>query len=107
MRAGRLNQRIIIEKPKVKKKASGQVIADGWEPHCSLWAEVECTDSSTQSGDGVYQHEMLHRFYIRYRDDITATMRVRWKGRSFTLLGPPVDWKTEKTGLTLITRELI
>lgn len=106
MEAGRLNQRITIEQLEQVKKASGQVVGE-WMPLCTIWAQVECTDSKTIDGDGYTQHEGLYRFYIRWRRGLTANMRVKWNNRIFTLVGPPADWKTERTGLTLITKELI
>lgn len=106
MEAGRLNQRITIEQLEQVKKASGQVVGE-WKTLCTVWAQVECTDSKTIDGDGYTQHEGLYRFYIRWRRGLTANMRVKWNNRIFTLVGPPADWKTERTGLTLITKELI
>ena len=47
-----------------------------------------------------------YQFYIRRRSGITGNMRIRWKERTFELLGPPIDWKNEKNGLTLMAREV-
>ena len=52
-------------------------------------------------------HEGLYKFFIRWRQDITAEMRVKYGGRIFELTGPPADWKDQRSGLTLITRELM
>ena len=43
---------------------------------------------------------------LRRRDGIAPNMRIHWKGREFSLTGPPVDWKNERTGLTLVAREV-
>ena len=106
MEAGRLNQRITIQAQADMQSASGQPVGE-WKDVCTIWAQVECTDSRTVDGDGYTQHEGLYRFYIRWRKGITANMRVKWDDRIFTLVGPPADWKTERTGLTLIAKELI
>lgn len=106
MDAGALNKRITIQKPTKQRASSGQQIP-GWEDVCTIWADVKCTDSKTVDNDGVIRHEGLYRFYIRWRPNITAEMRVKWKDRIFELTGPPADWKSERSGLTLIAKELI
>lgn len=106
MNAGRLNSRIIIQRRVEKTAPSGQTVGS-WVDLCAVWAQVECTDSKTLDGDGYTQHEGLYRFYIRWRPGLDANMRIKWGGRLFTLVGPPADWKTEKSGLTLIAKELM
>lgn len=106
MKAGKLRERITIQKQVKKTAASNQQIGE-WEDVCKIWAEVKCTDSGIIDGDGFVQHEATYKFYIRRRDGITAQMRVKWQDRIFQLVGPPVDWTNERTGLTLITKELV
>ena len=80
---------------------------------CEIWAEKRCTAAAVIDGDGFVVHSATYNFYIRRRSDITATMRVKWKDpaskkdRFFILQGPPIDWKGEPNGLTLITKELV
>ena len=106
MKAGKLNQRIVIQREEKKTTASNQQVGEGVDV-CEIWAQVKCTDSGVIDGNGFIQHEATYKFYIRRREDITAQMRVKWKGRIFNLVGPPVDWNNERTGLTLITKELV
>lgn len=106
MKAGKLNQRIVIQREEKKTTASNQQVGE-WVDVCEIWAQVKCTDSGVIDGNGFVQHEATYKFYIRRREDITAQMRVKWKGRIFNLVGPPIDWKEERTGLTLITKELV
>lgn len=106
MDAGKLNKRITIQRREKKSDASGQKLGD-WVDVCTVWAQVKCTDSKVVSADGVVQHEGLYRFYIRWRTGITAEMRVIWQERIFELVGPPADWESERTGLTLLAKELM
>lgn len=106
MRAGQLNQRITIQREVKKATASNQQVGD-WVDVCRIWAQVKCSDSRTVDGDGFIQHEATYKFYIRRREDITAQMRVVWKDRIFPLVGPPIDWANERTGQTLVTKELV
>lgn len=106
MEAGRLNKRITIQRREKTRNPSGQTVGE-WKDVCTVWAEVNCTDSKAVDANGAIQHEGLYRFYIRWRPGITAEMRVVWQGRVFLLVGPPADWKGEKAGLTLLTKELV
>lgn len=106
MRAGQLNQRITIQREVKRTTASNQQIGE-WVDVCTIWAQVKCSDSGILDGNGFVQHEATYKFFIRRREGITAQMRVKWKGRIFYLVGPPIDWANERTGLTLVTKELI
>ena len=106
MEAGKLNKRITIQKQVTKATASNQQVGE-WVDVCTIWAQVKCTSSRAINDDGAVQHEATYKFYIRRRKGITAQMRVKWDGRIFNLVGPPVDWNDERTGLTLITKELV
>lgn len=106
VQVGRLNKRITLQKPGFTRLPSGQKVPE-WLPFCTVWAEVQCTDSRAVSAEGLIQHEGLYRFYVRWRRGITAQMRVLWDDRTFEQVGPPADWKGEKDGLTLLCRELV
>lgn len=106
MKAGKLRERITIQKEVKQTTAANQKIGE-WVDVCEIWAEAKCTSSSVIDGDGFVVHAAVWKFYIRRRDDITAQMRVKWKNRIFVLEGPPIDWSGERNGLTLITKELV
>lgn len=106
MDAGKLRHRITIQKLEKTRSPSGQMVGD-WVDVCTVWAQAKCTASKAVTDDGVIQHEGLYKFFIRYRPGITAEMRVLWEGRTFELVGPPADWEAEKSGLTLICKELV
>lgn len=106
MEAGKLNKRITIQKSVPKSSASGQQGGE-WVAVYTVWAQVKCTSPRTINDEGVVQHEATYKFFIRKRKGITAQMRVLWDSRIFHLVGPPVDWADERTGLTLITKELV
>ena len=106
MKAGRLRERILIQKEVKQTTSANQKIGD-WVDVCEVWAEAKCTSSSAVNGDGFVVHTSVWKFFIRRRDDITAQMRVKWKDRIFVLEGAPVDWSGERNGMTLVTKELI
>lgn len=106
MRAGELRERITIQK-EVKEKTETNQNIGSWVDVCTIWAQAVCTESGLRDGDGFNAHTAVWKFYIRRRDDIRAGMRIKWNGRFFLLQGPPVDWKQERNGLTLITTEAV
>ena len=106
MEAGKLNKRITIQKLVLKAAPSGQQTGE-WKDVCTVWAQVKSSNPRVINDEGVLQHEVTFKFYIRRRSDITAQMRILWNGRIFQLIGPPVDWADERTGQTLIAKELV
>lgn len=106
MEAWKLRHKIVIQKRSLTRTAAGQRVGE-WVDFATVWAQIQCTDSKSVDSDGVIQHEGLYKFFIRWRKGITAEMRILWDGRTFELTGPPVDWKTERRGLTLLARELM
>ena len=106
MEAGRLNHRITIQRQTKSRSSSGQLKPE-WTDYLTLWAEIQCTDSTAVSTDGAIAHEGLYKFYIRYTEGITAEMRIKYGSRIFILTGPPADWKGERIGLTLLAKELV
>lgn len=106
MKAGKLRHRITIQRQLRQPLPSGQQSGD-WVDVATVWADAKCTRSTIADADGVMQDEMVYKFYIRWRPDIRAAMRVLWQGRTFELTGPPADWEEERSGLTLLTRELV
>ena len=106
MNAGQLRERITIQKEVKTSTPANQKIGD-WEDVCTIWAEARCTDSTLTDGDGFVVHAATWKFYIRRRDDIKAGMRIKWKDRIFLMEGPPIDWAKERTGLTLIAKEIM
>lgn len=107
MRAGGLDQRIQLLAFRAGSSDTNQRTKGTWEPWGTpIWAEVKCTKTQQTEQDGAMAYVTAYQFYIRRRDGITGNMRIRWKGRVFELLGPPIDWKNEKNGLTLTAREV-
>ena len=113
MMAGRLTDRITLQRPDGGKQASGQLNRDDdhWVDIATVWAEVKCYRTGTADALGIAQHEAEYRFNIRWRPDLPAELRILWtvggRLRKFELTGPPADWQGHRVGLTLTGRELV
>lgn len=106
MNAGKLKNRITLQRQSRRELPSGQQVEE-WTDLATVWAEAKCTQSRTASAEGAQQGELVYKFFIRWRPDIRAGMRIRWQGRIFELIGPPADWEADRSGLTLLARELV
>lgn len=107
MQAGRLNHRITLQRFVPEPSETRQKTKGTYQDAFTVWAEVACTQSAVQTDGGAMVYETVYKFYIRRRDDIFPNMRIRWKDRTFSLTGAPVDWKTERNGLTLLAKEVL
>lgn len=107
MDAGKMRERILLLKfiPETGSKINQQT-KGSYVPAFSCWADVKCTQSAVQDLNGALVYTAAFKFYIRRRAGIAPNMRIHWKGREFALTGPPVDWKSERNGLTLVAREV-
>ena len=88
--AGLMNQRVTIQSPPTGEDALGQRIGT-WSDLATVWAQAlplrgleKQTADSTQTGAVV-------KFRLRYRSDITAAMRVTWRGVTYSIVGDPID----------------
>lgn len=54
----------------------------------------------------IYKTEVSHRIYVRFRNDITADMRIKYHGRIFTIEGPPLDIDERHELLEIQCREV-
>lgn len=106
MNVGKLKQRITLERFVPDASASNQKNKGHYEPAFKVWSEVKITQSAIKTSDGAMYFETIGKFYIRRRNDIEPNMRIIWGDRTFELTGPPIDWVTEDSGLTLQAREV-
>lgn len=84
--AARMRQRITLQTPQESDDGAGGVTRS-WSDVDTVWAEV-----LPLSGGRIerlfarqLQDEVSHRIIIRYRDDVTATMRVVYAGRAMNI----------------------
>lgn len=106
MRAGRLKERIELLELRQEASSTGQKTKGTYVPVATVWAEAACENTAISEEGGAVVYLSRWKFYIRKRPGITGNMRIRWKERTFELLGPPVTWKNEPGGLTLVAREV-
>lgn len=99
--AGRLDQRVTLQRPDNTVDALGQR-TEGWTDVATVWANVEPLRGRELFEAGQMQSEINLRVTIRYRSDVTADMRVVWRGVPHAIVAEPIDVSAAKVRLELM-----
>lgn len=83
---GKLNKRITFLKLAEKEDDMGQTKTE-WGQYRSVWATVKPFKSSESGFMGKLKPDVTHRFYVRYRNDISPDMRIKYGNRTFEISG--------------------
>lgn len=84
MRLSDLRHRVVIQRYKATQDEYGQPIQT-WIDVAAVWANVEGLSGRELFEAQQTRAEADHRVTIRYRDDITPTMRIVNDGRSYNI----------------------
>ncbi|EQB09715.1 phage head closure protein [Novosphingobium lindaniclasticum] len=105
--AGSLDRRIQFEKPVTTRDPTYNTSKTTWQPHVKVWAQVrDVLPSRAESVDeNASMQQRPARIRMRYREDITADMRVVYRGRVMEIVSGPAELG-RREGLELIVQEL-
>jgi SPP1 family predicted phage head-tail adaptor len=84
MQAGRLRQRIRIEKKTVTRNAVGEEVI-AWAPLVSLWASIEPLRGREYLEAKQVQASVDARIVVRYQPEILPSMRVVFSERVYAI----------------------
>ncbi len=87
---GKLNKRITFQCTGAVEDDMGQTKPE-WRDFKTVWATVKPYKSSESGFMSKLKPEVTHRIYVRFRSDITSEMRIKYRGRIFEIVGPPLD----------------
>lgn len=82
--AGRLDQRITLQLRAPGVGTLGQA-QNSWTPVADVWAAAEPLRGREYFAAGQTQSEVTVRFTIRWRANVTAAMRVVWRGQAYDI----------------------
>ena len=102
---GKLNKRVTFQRTEASKDAMGQEKVS-WTDYKTVWATVTPYKSSEVSFMSKLKPSVSHRLYIRYREDITADMRVVYRGHIYEIAGPPIDMEERHEMLEIQLEEV-
>jgi SPP1 family predicted phage head-tail adaptor len=89
MNAGRLNRYVTIEEP-TKTAVYGERTLT-WSTLAQVWAEILPASSREAYRQSQVVAEMSYLVRIRYRDDVTADMRIAWGAKTLEIVGHPYE----------------
>ncbi len=107
MEAGKLRHRIVIQQATEAQDGYGEP-GLSWSTWATVYARVEPLSGREYFNSPADQTlaEVTHRITIRYRDGITPTLRVVWKGQVFDIEAV-IEVESRGRELHLICREVV
>jgi SPP1 family predicted phage head-tail adaptor len=101
IKAGKLRHRVTIQRPgQTQDPVTGEV-TNGWTDVVTVWASVEPLSVREFIASEAGQSEVSARITIRYRDGITAKMRILHRGQTYNIKGVLADAESGLEYLTL------
>lgn len=99
-----MRTQVTIQAATKAANARGELIVTGWDdvPTLSgIWAEATQIRARDIFGGGKEQLPVDVIFRLRWRDGITASHRVLWRGEPYEISGEPVDIDGRRVTLEL------
>ena len=104
MRAGQLDQRIVIERLTQTRDEWGGV-EEAWTTHLTTWAAVEPLMGREFMAAAALVSEITTKVRIRYRAGITTADRIRHRGRVYGITSV-ADVKSANDELLLMVKAI-
>lgn len=86
MKAGTLDQRVVIKARSVTTDEVGQAVIT-WVPFATVWAQCQAVRGREFFAAAQVQQEQTLKVRIRHMDGIDQTMRLEWDGRGYDITG--------------------
>lgn len=102
-----LRHRITIQRSVSMIDDMGNLIQQGLEDICTVWAKILPYTAKISDGYAEEVKEVDYRIAIRYRDDIKITDTIHWQGRTLMQTAPPYGKDGKRQWLILECRELV
>ena len=85
MDIGRLNKRVTIQQQSSTYDAAGQLVED-WSTFATVWADIKHKSGSETIKSGAIASDVQASIRIRYKQGVTAGMRVLYKTSQYEIL---------------------
>ncbi|MDN7584195.1 phage head closure protein [Burkholderia orbicola] len=86
MEAGKLTERIEIERRTGATNENDEPLPDAWERHARVWADVRFVNGIEHVVSGAVRSAVVASFRIRFRRDVDAEMRVSYLGALYDIV---------------------
>lgn len=85
-----MDQRITLQTRSAGANSLGEA-SGAWADSFGCWAKAEPLRGREFFAAAQLQSTIDVRFRVRYRTDITASMRVVWRGEPYDIVGEPIN----------------
>lgn len=103
--AGSLRNRITLQRPETSVSGLGERTVT-WVDVATVWANFVPLSVREFIASQQTQSQLSARVVIRYRDDVDATMRVAYQGKTYNIAGVLADPDSGREYLTLPVSEV-
>jgi SPP1 family predicted phage head-tail adaptor len=103
--AGRLRHRIEIQAPVIEQDEVTGEMQTTWASVAFTWAEIVPSSGHEFMAAGAEQSEVRGRITIRYRDGMSADMRILHRGNYYNILAILPDAESGREHLSLMVGE--
>jgi len=85
MRAGKLRNKIVIQKIGTTKNQYGEIEEGNFQTFKTVWGSIMPISGNEKFLSNADFSKVSHRIRIRYIDGVNASMRLLWNGRIFNI----------------------
>lgn len=102
--ASQLRHKVALQAQETTRSEFGDVITE-WVDQASVWAHVAPQSGREYFAAQQVQSEVSTRITIRYRDDVDATCRIKYRGKTYNIEAVLPDDGSGRDHLTLMCAE--
>lgn len=103
--SGSLRHKVQLQENQITQDPNTGEMVSAWVTVANLWAEIVPMSGREFLAASAEQSEVRGRIVIRYRDDVTAAMRIVYRGRYYNILAVLPDAESGKEHLSLMVAE--
>ena len=103
--AGKLRHWVQLQRQQSAQDPRTGEMVKTWAQLADVWADVAPASGREFIAAAAEQSEVRGRITIRYRDDVDATMRVAYRGKTYAILAALEDSESGREHLTLMVAE--
>lgn len=105
IRAGKLRHQVTLQERKTTRDPDTGDVIVAWADVATVWASVEPLSARDFIAAGVNQSQVTARITIRYRENISADMRILHRTKIYNIEGVLADKDSGREYLTLPVSE--
>jgi SPP1 family predicted phage head-tail adaptor len=106
LRAGDLQERILVRRQVNVKNPSTGGLTRSWTDVGEMWAQIKALNGREAVIATTLQGVSTFQITVRYREDLQAADQVLWKGRELNIAAPPEDRVGDRKWTTMFANTL-